>query len=235
MLTSSAVRAGDCAAREGATNADNVDRTAVIAAAAATGAGIAAAGAGVFAGAQTTAPFTADKDNSVVYASAGADDGLGAPTDLEITNPTVALSNEDQIRELPPFVQLSRPNFQWGDKKGEEFVRVVEEAYHEVSGWRRNVFLVPSGSAGKEFVDELTRLFNAYAQASALESVAFKLVMVGCTLLLQKPHMKSKTRDHVNALERRRGHCWFVARSPYNPKSSTNAAPGDRKSGREVS
>ena len=52
-------------------------------------------------------------------------------------------------------------------------------------------------------MNELTRLFNAFAQASALESIALEAVMVGCALLLQKPHGKSKTRDHVTALERR--------------------------------
>ena len=62
---------------------------------------------------------------------------------------------------------------------------------------------MPSGSTGKEFVRELTRLFNAYTQRSALESIALDAIMVACVVLLQKPHGKSKSRDHVSVLERR--------------------------------
>ena len=64
---------------------------------------------------------------------------------------------------------------------------------------------MPSDNARKEFIHELTRLFNSYAQASAMESVPLDAIMVAClsTLLLQKPHHSSQTRDHANALERR--------------------------------
>ena len=65
----------------------------------------------------------------------------------------------------------------------------------------KEYFLVPSGKHGKEFVKELTLLFTAFAQASALELVAMDALMVGCALLLQKPHPQSKSRDHVAAME----------------------------------
>ena len=64
---------------------------------------------------------------------------------------------------------------------------------------------MPSRSTGKEFVRELTRLFNAYTQRSALEAIALDLdaIMVACVVLLRKLHGKSKSRDHVSVLERR--------------------------------
>ena len=46
-------------------------------------------------------------------------------------------------------------------------------------------------------------MFRAFADSSALESVAMKAVMVMPALLLQKPHPRSKARDHVSHLERR--------------------------------
>ena len=46
-------------------------------------------------------------------------------------------------------------------------------------------------------------MFRAFADSSALESVAMKAVMVMPALLLQKPHPRSKSRDHVSHLERR--------------------------------
>ena len=63
--------------------------------------------------------------------------------------------------------------------------------------------MTPSGKVGKDFVRELTSLFTAYAQGSALESVALTAIMVACATLLQKPHPSSKCKDHVRALERR--------------------------------
>ena len=62
---------------------------------------------------------------------------------------------------------------------------------------------MPSGAIGKQFVRELTRLFNAYAQATALELVALEAIMVASCLLLQKQHESSKSKDHKLALERR--------------------------------
>ena len=66
-----------------------------------------------------------------------------------------------------------------------------------------NIFMLPSGKVGKEFIRVLTSLFTAYHQGSALESVALEAVMVACVLLLKKPHSKSKSKDHVRTLERR--------------------------------
>ena len=94
-------------------------------------------------------------------------------------------------------------NFRWGRLTGTEFAHVIQCAYSEIAHWRRNTFMVPSSKAGKQFVRELTALFNAYVQGSALESVALTSVMVACALLLQNPHPTSKCRDHVTALERR--------------------------------
>ena len=56
---------------------------------------------------------------------------------------------------------------------------------------------------GKAFVVEITRMFRAYADASALESMALKAAVVMPALLLQNPYSKSKVKDHNNHLERR--------------------------------
>lgn len=62
---------------------------------------------------------------------------------------------------------------------------------------------MPSGSAGKSFVRELSIMLRAFAEGSALESIALSAVTVLCVLLLQKPHSSSKARDHAACLERR--------------------------------
>ena len=57
-------------------------------------------------------------------------------------------------RSLPPFVPISTPNFHWGNLNAEDFSHVITCAYAEIVHWRRNVFMVPSGKAGKRFVQE---------------------------------------------------------------------------------
>ena len=73
--------------------------------------------------------------------------------------------------------------------------------------WKKNLFPVPYGNAGKRFTSELSRLYRAYAEDSALESVALKAVTVMSVLLLQKPSHNSKPKNHTACLERRL-HSW---------------------------
>lgn len=72
----------------------------------------------------------------------------------------------------------------------------IDTAYSEATHWQRNIFMVPSGKVGKDFVRELARLFSAYGEASVLEGIALKAAMVMTLLLLQKPHPASKTKEH---------------------------------------
>ena len=65
-------------------------------------------------------------------------------------------------------------------------------ALHAVH-WKRNIFQVRKGNIGKQFVDEFARLYVAFADGSALESVSLKAAIVMPNLLLQKPHHSSKT------------------------------------------
>ena len=91
-----------------------------------------------------------------------------------------------------------------GRSKGGQELRVcskLSRIYDEIVQWKRNLFKVPSGNAGKAFVRELTRMFNAYAEGSALECVAMKAAMTMPALLLQKPSSRSKAREHALHLE----------------------------------
>ena len=87
-------------------------------------------------------------------------------------------------------------------------VSLTEPAYSKIVHWKRNIFAVHSGALGKRFVNELARLFRAYADASVLEGVALCAAMVMPALLLQCPR-HSKTRVNKACLERRL-HLWEV-------------------------
>lgn len=62
------------------------------------------------------------------------------------------------------------------------------------------MFFVPSCSAEKAFIDELTRHYEAFALESALEGIAFKAAMTA-TILLQESLAKSKSKKHSLCLE----------------------------------
>lgn len=112
-------------------------------------------------------------------------------------------STRPSVGELPAYRQANKPAFAWGEVDGATFVEMIREAYAEVVHWRRNIFLVPSGDAGKAFTEELARLFRSYADNTALECVSLTAAMLMPVLLLQKPFSEAKAKDHVACLKRR--------------------------------
>ena len=62
--------------------------------------------------------------------------------------------------------------FKWGERSSQEIISSINRSYEQIVYWRRNLFLVPSGSAGKKFVSETTRLINAFVDSSALKSIS---------------------------------------------------------------
>ena len=64
-----------------------------------------------------------------------------------------------------------------------------------------NLFLLPKGKTGKLFIDELTKLFNAWIDHLPLKKITMKAVMIMPSFLLQKPLKESKSKDHLKALE----------------------------------
>ena len=105
---------------------------------------------------------------------------------------------------LPPFAPLSEPSFRWSDSvDGEQFAHSIRQAYKEIAHWRNNIFAVPHGIVGKSFVAELSRLFRAYGESNAMESIALTAAIMLPPLLLQKPHPKDKVKDNISCLEKR--------------------------------
>jgi hypothetical protein len=107
------------------------------------------------------------------------------------------------VPELPPFLPVSPPDFTWGSLSGQECLTSINNCYQIIVHWNRNLFKVPTGNAGKAFVQELVRLFKSYTNNSALESVALKATFVFPSLMLRKSHRRSKTPEHISHLLRR--------------------------------
>ena len=61
-------------------------------------------------------------------------------------------------------------------------------------------FLDPLGKIGKEYVKKQSQLFHGYAKETLIVGVAMKAVMLTPLLLLQKPHVTPKSKDHMRCL-----------------------------------
>ena len=102
----------------------------------------------------------------------------------------------------PPAVTVSSGsepcvNCVWGNFDGKTFSLLIRDAYEEVVHWRQNVSLVPPDKSGNNFVLELAKVYQAFGNDSSIHSIAF----TACSaffqvLLLQKPHVKSKSKEH---------------------------------------
>jgi hypothetical protein len=92
----------------------------------------------------------------------------------------------------------------WGKMTGEETIRdCVTKTYEEIIKWKKNVFLLPRGKAGQEFIKELTRLLYLFINDTQWSRVGLSLVHIFLPLVLQKPSRRSKARDNAKYLEKR--------------------------------
>ena len=94
------------------------------------------------------------------------------------------------VPSLPSFEVMFCENTMRQNLTGEEFSKAIDEAYNQIVHWLPSLFMVPSGKYGKQFVMELTKLLNAFANTSSQELFAVKAAMTLPALLLQKPHSK---------------------------------------------
>ena len=93
------------------------------------------------------------------------------------------LSTPTSLPSLPTPIPMSEATFIWGELDPVSACSSLSTIYSEIVHWRKNYFMVPYGQSGKAFVSELSRLFRAFADGSALESIALKAISVACVLL----------------------------------------------------
>ena len=79
--------------------------------------------------------------------------------------------------------------------------QLISECYDKIVYWRRNLFMLPNGGAGKNYIRKMTRLLNSWNEESPLKDIATKAIHIMVALLLQKPSKTSKSKDYLKALE----------------------------------
>ena len=92
----------------------------------------------------------------------------------------------------------------WGSMTGLKEIRSnIDKLYLEIISWQKNLFLLPRGKVGKEFLSELTRLINLFNRKTVWSDVALSLVHIFIPFMLQKPSIKSKAKNNGKYLAKR--------------------------------
>ena len=131
----------------------------------------------------------------------------------EVNQTTSPQRSQDTTQRAQSTIQPNLPDYEvfpteiknktWGNISHESFCDTINSVYDEIVHFRRNIFNLPSGRAGKAFIEELTFCIKRFNSNSDLNSVAFKAFMVLQTVILQKPSAASKSKEHSAAIERR--------------------------------
>ena len=106
--------------------------------------------------------------------------------------------NVNTTAENLPTTQSSRKI--WGDYTTEDIHKKIDAIYDEIVVWKKNIFMLPSGAAGKHFVIETTKWNHDFVD---FKDIALKVVMIMPALLLQKPIFKSTAKERSKCLSRR--------------------------------
>ena len=132
----------------------------------------------------------------------------------EDVNPT---RNEQIIITTDKILEPRVPEtFRWKDRDGSSFITHINDALEKIVYWRRNLFLLPTGNAGKEFIKEMTRPIDSWTNDTTLKPIALKALHIIPALILQKPSKSSKAKDPLestwtkNGLMGRRRHQWVI-------------------------
>ena len=62
----------------------------------------------------------------------------------------------------------------WGSHNLQDIELIINSTYDEIVRWRKNIFMLPLGATGKEFIRETTSLLNLWMSDALLSSIAWK-------------------------------------------------------------
>ena len=139
---------------------------------------------------------------------------IGFPEELRVAECNHATTEDsfeghtDVPGNLPQFGVTNTPStFNWGRNSNGAMITLntstIENAYDEITTWRKNTFLVPYGKTGRDFIDQLTKHVNDWNNGTEMQHIALKAAIVLLAAGLQKPYRKSKAKEHQACLAKR--------------------------------
>ena len=85
---------------------------------------------------------------------------------------SVTISERTKVTNV--FSPLS--SFMWGEREGTLFTDDINEAYEKIVFWRKNLFMLSTGNAGKNISKKVTRLLKGWTQDTLLRSISLKAI-----------------------------------------------------------
>ena len=83
------------------------------------------------------------------------------------------------------------------------FTDTIQIIYENIITWKKNLFKVPTGSAGKNYIKLLTAWITKFNKGTSFQGLVMKVVMILPNLIHQKPSATSESKDHTKALVHR--------------------------------
>ena len=113
-------------------------------------------------------------------------------------------TNDDQENTYrPQDMPLEPINSYWKEKPGTTFVNELSNAYDKIAYWRKKLFLLPTGTMERSFIDKMERMINAWVYDRPIKDIALNVLHAMPALLLQKPIKSFKSKDHLKSVEKR--------------------------------
>ena len=146
-----------------------------------------------------------DTESTVNSISSDAD----ASREIVIENVTAVeellLTEEVIMANLPTFTSAAEiPNKNYNNIEKVTFTQLIEQIFEDTITWKKNLFLVPSGHSGKEYIKLVTEWLEMFNKDTSFQYLSLKVALhVLPNLLLQKPSASSKAKDHSKALTQR--------------------------------
>ena len=83
-------------------------------------------------------------------------------------------TNEETITaSLPPFTEVNKlPDSNHNNLNPEELVNLVDQVYETMITWRKNLFLLPSGNVGKDFIRLLIEWLKKFNVGNSFKGIA---------------------------------------------------------------
>ena len=165
------------------------------------------------------APPTTDlsaTDDAVVSPTTAASEisTSSPPLTVQVTNESdtqqisTSLDDESQVRSLnmdtilPTFIPADN-RLNVGKFDFQSSGQIINAAYEEIVHFKPNLFAIPSGSIGSQFVSIIAQLFQYFGDAARGEGLVIKTAMVATQLLLQQPYRTFDRAAHLQCLQRR--------------------------------
>ena len=95
------------------------------------------------------------------------------------------------------------PNKPYNGLSGNDLTELVSNIYEDTIRWKKNMFQLPSGKCGKEYIKIVTQWLEFFNKDTTFQGLALKVIMILPNLMLQKPSATSKSKEHSETLQQR--------------------------------